>query len=69
VGRLPQVPGVFSQGGTLAGLEETGRDAYKLMVDEQECLAGKAAVQRKEIEVSAHRGENSFGNWNDPVTR
>jgi predicted RNase H-like HicB family nuclease len=36
VGRLPQVPGVFSQGTTLEELEENIRDAYRMMLDEQE---------------------------------
>ena len=31
VGRLPQVPGVFSQGATLEELEENVRDAYRTM--------------------------------------
>ena len=31
VGRLKEVPGVFSQGETLAELEENIRDAYRLM--------------------------------------
>jgi predicted RNase H-like HicB family nuclease len=35
VGRLPQVPGVFSQGATLEELERNIRDAYRLMLDEQ----------------------------------
>ena len=35
VGRLPHVPGVFSQGATLAELEDNIRDAYQLMMDEQ----------------------------------
>lgn len=32
VGRLREVPGVFSQGGTLDELEENIRDAYELVV-------------------------------------
>ncbi len=36
VGRLPQVPGVFSQGATLEELEENIRDAYRMMLSEQE---------------------------------
>lgn len=32
VGRLREVPGVFSQGDTLAELEENIRDAYGLVV-------------------------------------
>lgn len=31
VGRLREVPGVFSQGATLQKLEENIRDAYRLM--------------------------------------
>jgi predicted RNase H-like HicB family nuclease len=33
VGRLPQVPGVFSQGATLDELEQNIRDAYRLMLE------------------------------------
>ena len=32
VGRLKEVPGVFSQGGTLQELEENIEEAYRLMV-------------------------------------
>jgi predicted RNase H-like HicB family nuclease len=35
VGRLPQVPDVFSQGATLQELEENIRDAYRLMLEEE----------------------------------
>ena len=35
VGRLPMVPGVFSQGETLEALEENIRDAYRMMLEEQ----------------------------------
>ena len=34
VGRLREVPGVFSQGKTLKDLEENIRDAYALMIEE-----------------------------------
>jgi predicted RNase H-like HicB family nuclease len=34
VGRLKEVPGVFSQGKSLEELEENIRDAYKLMTEE-----------------------------------
>jgi len=53
VGRLPQVPGVFSQGGTLAELEENVRDAYRLMLEEQASSPTPAPVQTKEIELPA----------------
>lgn len=34
VGKLKEVPGVFSQGETLAQLEENIADAYRMMSDE-----------------------------------
>ena len=36
VGRLKEVPGVFSQGKTLNELEENIQDAYKLMVEDED---------------------------------
>jgi predicted RNase H-like HicB family nuclease len=51
VGRLPQVPGVFSQGATLEELEENVRDAYRMMLEEQEAVPISGSVQSKEIEV------------------
>jgi len=35
VGRLKEVPGVFSQGKTLDELEENVREAYGLMIEEE----------------------------------
>ncbi len=35
VGRLVEVPGVFSQGATVAELEENIRDAYDLVIEDQ----------------------------------
>jgi len=53
VGRLPQVPGVFSQGLTLGELEENIRDAYRMMREEQDPAHGGSPVQTMEIEVPA----------------
>lgn len=49
VGRLKEVPGVFSQGETLEELQKNIQEAYKLMMEEEEPLWIK--VQEKEIEV------------------
>ena len=49
VGRLKEVPGVFSQAKSLAELEENIRDAYYLMMEEETPL--RAAVQTKEIGI------------------
>lgn len=50
VGRLKEIPGVFSQGESLQELEENIRDAYQLMREEEEVLP-YAGVQIKEIGV------------------
>ena len=52
VGRLREVPGVFSQGETLAELEENIRDAYALVVDDARQESPQGA-DSKEIEVDA----------------
>jgi len=35
VGRIVEVPGVFSQGETLDGLKKNIQDAYKIMTDDE----------------------------------
>jgi predicted RNase H-like HicB family nuclease len=50
VGRLREVPGVFSQGKTLGELEENVRDAYQLLREGQPEEPHPGA-QRKEIEL------------------
>lgn len=53
VGRLPQVPGVFSQGSTLAELEENILDAYRMMLEERDPTPAERVVEVKEIDVPA----------------
>ena len=50
VGKLREVPGVFSQGETLEELEENIRDAYDLMVEE-DLEPKRPGIQTKEISV------------------
>ncbi len=50
VGRLKEVPGVFSQGESLQELEDNIREAYQLMMAEEE-TPPHAGVQTKELEV------------------
>ena len=50
VGRLKEVPGVFSQGETLEELEENIKEAYYLMMAEEESLPSHE-VHRKELEL------------------
>ncbi len=47
VGRLRGIPGVFSQGETLEELEENIRDAYQLMIIDEE--PSRAEVKTKEL--------------------
>jgi predicted RNase H-like HicB family nuclease len=51
VGRLKEVPGVFSQGESLEELEENIRDAYHLMVEEEIPLEITAETKEIGIEV------------------
>ncbi len=51
VGRLREVPGVFSQGETLRELEENIRDAYRLMVQERPAL--RRRTRSKHIAIPA----------------
>ncbi len=50
VGRLKEVPGVFSQGESLQELEENIRDAYKAMLEDD--VLSYEGIQSKEIEVA-----------------
>ncbi len=49
VGKLKEVPGVFSQGESLEELEENIRDAYLLMMEEE--LLPDIEVHTKEIGI------------------
>lgn len=51
VGRLKEVPGVFSQGETLKELELNIRDAYKVMMDDEDASLPVDKVETKEIGV------------------
>jgi predicted RNase H-like HicB family nuclease len=51
VGRLREVPGVFSQGVSLQELEENIRDAYQLMMEEEEEVLPRVGVQTKEVRM------------------
>lgn len=51
VGRLRGVPGVFSQGETLDDLEANVREAYQLMLDEEE--PAPEGAQTRELAVQA----------------
>ncbi len=50
VGRLVEVPGVFSQGKTLTELRENIQDAYELMVT-QERVPAPPTAERRPVEL------------------
>ncbi len=50
MGRLKEVPGVFSQGESLQELEENIRDANKAMLEDD--VLSYEGIQSKEIEVA-----------------
>lgn len=50
VGRLQEVPGVFSQGDTVSELEDNIRDAYQLVIADEQVRA-RQGTQLREIEV------------------
>jgi predicted RNase H-like HicB family nuclease len=52
VGKLKEVPGVFSQGKTLDELEENVRDAYAMMMEDDPADMPRAGVHTKALEVA-----------------
>lgn len=51
VGKLKEIPGIFSQGETLAELQENIMDAYRLMLEEGEPPIKYMNAQTMEIGV------------------
>jgi predicted RNase H-like HicB family nuclease len=51
VGRLKGLPGVFSQGKTLEELEENVRDAYRMMIEEEESAPEGAQTKAVVVDV------------------
>ena len=50
VGRLKEIPGIFSQGETLEEMEENIRDAYTMMIGEEDSPRHSGS-QTKDISV------------------
>ncbi|MDA3911661.1 MAG: type II toxin-antitoxin system HicB family antitoxin [Bacteroidales bacterium] len=51
VGKIKEVPGVFSQGETLSELEENIKDAYHLMLEEETIPFDLSKVNRKDLVI------------------
>jgi predicted RNase H-like HicB family nuclease len=52
VGQLREVPGVFSQGKTVAELEDNLRDAYQLVLKNRPAVRRRATVHRRRLTVA-----------------
>ena len=52
IGRLKEIPGVFSQAETLEELKENIREVYHLMLEDEPSLPYISSAARSEIEVS-----------------
>ena len=51
VGRIKEIPGVFSQGATLEELEENIADAYKMILAEKDEYIPSVEIKEKEVSL------------------
>ena len=51
VGRIREIPGIFSQGETLEELENNIKDAYSMVLKEEETIDIKLEVRTKDLVV------------------
>jgi predicted RNase H-like HicB family nuclease len=49
IGRIKEVPGVFSQGATMEELEENIADAYKMVLSEESEYTPSGDIRYKEV--------------------
>jgi len=52
VGRLREVPGMFSQGRSLRALEANLRDAYRLMLEDQPAIPEAQSTSRRTLAIA-----------------
>ena len=52
VGRLKEVPGVFSQGENMQELEDNILDAYRMILSDRDEYIPTAEIKRKELSLS-----------------
>jgi len=51
IGRIKEIPGVFSQGETLEELEDNIKDAYSMVLKEEDKIDIKLEVKTKDLVV------------------
>ena len=67
VGRLREIPGVFSQGETLEELEANIADAYRMILADSGDGAPAAQTMKKEVTLRVSIGSSSSASWSAPA--
>ena len=62
VGRIKEIPGVFSQGATLEELEENIADAYKMILAEKDEYIPSVEIKEKDVSLQVWKETNSSKN-------
>ena len=62
VGRLKEVPGVFSQGATLKELERNIEEAYQLMMADER-IPTQMKTHEKELAIKVWKGKSLLTNY------
>ena len=57
VGRIKEIPGVFSQGETMEELEENINDAYKMVMEENSKIDINMEIKTKDFVVQIWKGK------------
>ena len=60
VGRIKEVPGVFSQGETLEELEENIADAYKMVLEDIDEYVPSMQINKKEVSLNIWKENSSL---------
>ncbi len=51
VGKIKEIPGIFSQGETLEELKSNLREAYQMMMEEEEKVSRELKVSETELDL------------------
>ena len=58
VGRIKEIPGVFSQGETLEELEKNVADAYKMILAEKDEYIPSVEIKEKDVSIQIWKETN-----------
>lgn len=51
IGKIKEIPGIFSQGETLDELKDNLREAYQMMMEEEEDIKTDLNIMESELEI------------------